>query len=157
MKVKFIVTGKTVEKYLKSGIQDYEKRIKHLSTFEYVEIPDVKNTKAMSESALKKAEAVIQLKHLQNNDCLILLDERGKQYKSVAFAGYIQKLQMRNYRNIVFLVGGPYGFDEDIYTRATDQLSLSAMTFPHQLIRLIFIEQLYRAFSILNHLPYHHE
>jgi 23S rRNA (pseudouridine1915-N3)-methyltransferase len=120
-------------------------------------IPDVKNTKNLSESQQKTKEAEMMLKHISNPDMVILLDEKGKKYTSVLFSNYLNKQMIGSVQHLVFVIGGPYGFDESVYKRANGSMSLSDMTFSHQMVRLFFVEQLYRAFSILKGEPYHHE
>ena len=120
-------------------------------------IPDVKNTKHLSADQQKAKECEAIMKHLSPGDHVILLDERGKEYRSVEFAGYLNKLMVGSVQQLVFIVGGPYGFDETLYQQAKGKMSLSKMTFSHQMVRLFFVEQLYRAFSILKGEPYHHE
>lgn len=156
MKITLYVTGKTRDEYLVKGVDDYRKRVEKYYPFNYQEIPDVKTTRAMNEEAVREAEADSILKRLAPADYLILLDEKGKTFRSVNFAQYLQQLEGRT-RHLVFLVGGPYGFSERIRMRAGEKLSLSQMTFPHQLVRLIFLEQLYRACTINRNEPYHHE
>ena len=133
-----------------------------LSPFRYIQfsircISDAKNTKNLSQQQQKNAEGQNILVAIDNSDYVVLLDEHGKEYKSIEFASLIDKKMQTVAKRLVFVVGGPYGFSEDVYKRANEKISLSKMTFPHDLIRLIFVEQLYRAFSILNHEPYHHE
>jgi 23S rRNA (pseudouridine1915-N3)-methyltransferase len=120
-------------------------------------IPDVKNTKNLSEAQQKTKEAEMMLKHISNPDTVILLDEKGKKYTSVLFSNYLNKQMIGSVQHLVFVIGGPYGFDESVYKRSNGSMSLSDMTFSHQMVRLFFVEQLYRAFSILKGEPYHHE
>lgn len=154
MKIEFWVLGKTAFKYLDVGIQDYQKRLKRLTNFELIVFPDIK---AKSPQIFKEKEAKQVLEKLKKEDQLILLDDKGQSFTSIEFAQEIEKRQMLLQKKVIFLVGGAYGFHESIYERANSQLSLSKMTFSHQLIRLIFLEQLYRAFTIIKGLPYHHE
>lgn len=156
MKIKFVVVGKTAESYLKEGEKIYEKRIKRYNPFDYVMINDVKNAAKLSKSELKKKEAVLILNEIKSADFVVLLDERGKNFTSVQFSENIQNLMLRSLKTVVFVVGGAYGFDENVYQRANQKMQLSSMTFSHQMVRLIFLEQLYRAFSILKNEPYHH-
>lgn len=156
MKITLLLNGKTEEKYLNEGFDVYERRLKHYTSFETIVIPALKNTKALSIEQQKQKEAELILKHISNSDILILLDENGKEYNSVAFAEYIQKQMNSGIKNLIFVVGGPYGFSEEVYKRANGKLSLSKMTFSHQMVRLFFIEQVYRAFTILKNEPYHH-
>jgi len=157
MKITLLVTGKTEEKYLIEGIEKYLNRLKHYIGFNMIVIPDVKNTKNLSEAQQKAKEAEMILKHINNPDTVILLDEKGKKYTSVLFSNYLNKQMIGSVQHLVFVIGGPYGFDESVYKRANGSMSLSDMTFSHQMVRLFFVEQLYRAFSILKGEPYHHE
>ena len=157
MKFTLMVVGKTATGYLKQGIDEYVKRLSHYITFDIVHLSDAKNTKKLTESQQKQAEGITILQKLESSDYVVLLDEHGKEYTSMNFSAYIQKRMASGSRRVVFIVGGPYGFSEDMYARANDMLSLSKMTFSHEMIRLIFTEQLYRACTILNHEPYHHE
>ena len=157
MKIELFVVGKTNHNYLSPGIQGYLKRINRYIQFSIRCISDAKNTKNLSQQQQKNAEGQNILVAIDNSDYVVLLDEHGKEYKSIEFASLIDKKMQTVAKRLVFVVGGPYGFSEDVYKRANEKISLSKMTFPHDLIRLIFVEQLYRAFSILNHEPYHHE
>ena len=156
MKIELFVVGKTNHNYLSPGIEDYLKRINRYIQFSIRCISDAKNTKNLSQQQQKNAEGQNILVAIENSDYVVLLDEHGKEYKSIEFASLIDKKMQTVAKRLVFVVGGPYGFSEDVYKRANEKISLSKMTFPHDLIRLIFVEQLYRAFSILNHEPYHH-
>ncbi|MEM7103791.1 MAG: 23S rRNA (pseudouridine(1915)-N(3))-methyltransferase RlmH [Bacteroidota bacterium] len=156
MKVELWQVGKTSFDYLKSGTDLYEKRIKNYLPFEVVTIPDIKNAKNLSVDLLKEKEGKEILKKLQPGDFLILLDEKGKSFGSVRFSAQLEKwLQLSNKR-LVFLIGGAYGVSKDIFSRAQIKLSLSEMTFSHQMVRLFLIEQLYRALTIMRNEPYHH-
>ena len=157
MKIELFVVGKTNHNYLSPGIEDYLKRINRYIQFSIRCISDAKNTKNLSQQQQKNAEGQNILVAIDNSDYVVLLHEHGKEYKSIEFASLIDKKMQTVAKRLVFVVGGPYGFSEDVYKRANEKISLSKMTFPHDLIRLIFVEQLYRAFSILNHEPYHHE
>lgn len=157
MKITFLVIGKTEESYLKEGIDKYIKRLKHYVKFELVEIPELKNTKNLTEDQQKAKEAELILKNINNTDYVVLLDEKGTEYTSVQFSGFISKKMLSSLQNLVFIIGGPYGFDSKLQTQANEKLSLSKMTFSHQMVRLFFVEQVYRAFSILKGEPYHHE
>ena len=157
MKITLIAIGKTEDKYLIEGIDKYLNRLKHYINFNIVIIPDVKNTKNLSEAQQKAKEAELLLKQLNNSDVVVLLDEKGKKFTSVQFSQYINKQMVGSVQNLVFIIGGPYGFDESIYKRSNSSISLSDMTFSHQMVRLFFVEQLYRAFTILKNEPYHHE
>lgn len=147
--------GKTNEAYLKEGIAIFEKRIKRYIPFESVIWPDIKNAGKMDVAMLKQKEGQMILSKLEPKHYLILLDEQGKVFSSVAFAKYFEGLQQRSYKRVVFLVGGAFGFSDEIYQRANQKISLSDMTFSHQMVRLFFTEQLYRALSILHNEPYH--
>lgn len=157
MKITLIAIGKTEDKYLIEGIDKYLNRLKHYINFNLVIIPDIKNTKNLTEAQQKNKEAELILKQLNNSDMTVLLDEKGKKYSSVQFSQYINKQMVGSVQHLVFIIGGPYGFDESIYKRANGSISLSDMTFSHQMVRLFFVEQLYRAFTILKSEPYHHE
>lgn len=157
MKITLLVVGRTASGYLKQGIDDYVKRLSHYATFDIRYLNDTKNTRSMSELQQKTDEGRLILQAVDNSDYVVLLDEHGKQHSSVEFAGYMQKRMLSGMKRLVFVVGGPYGFCPDVYNRANDKISLSRMTFSHEMVRLIFTEQLYRAFTILNNEPYHHE
>jgi len=157
MKITLLTVGKTTNPHLIKLQEEYQNRLKFYITFELVVIPELKNTKSLSISEQVEKEADLILKQIELNDKVVLLDERGKQFTSVAFSEYIAKKIMASHKRMIFVVGGPYGFSERIYQRADNKISLSTMTFSHQMIRLIFIEQLYRAFTILKGEPYHHE
>ena len=155
MKVELWVIGKTNEDFLKEGIALYVKRLSHYLPFQMVVIPDVKTSKGTKPAQLKSKEGAAILQKLKSEDLLILLDEKGKTFGSVAFAHYLEQLLMRPGRRLIFLVGGAYGFSAELYQRAQGKLSLSEMTFSHQMVRLFFLEQLYRAMTILRNEPYH--
>jgi 23S rRNA (pseudouridine1915-N3)-methyltransferase len=157
MKIVLLTIGKTEDAYIKEGIDKYLKRLKHYIKFEITDLPELKNTKAMSQEQQKVKEAELILKNTLSTDHLILLDERGSELTSVQFAELLNKKMLASIQNLVFVVGGPYGFDTTLYQRANDKLSLSKMTFSHQMVRLFFTEQVYRAFTILNGEPYHHQ
>ena len=156
MNIKLIAIGKTDNKNLQTLIEDYEKRLSHYIKFEFEIIPDLKKVKHLSEEQQKEKEGELILAKTQNSDLLILLDENGKQMDSVAFSNYLQKHMNSGIKTLIFVIGGPYGFSEEIYKRANGKLGLSKMTFSHQMVRLFFIEQLYRGFTILKNEPYHH-
>ena len=156
MKILLLVIGKTDEDYLITGIKKYVGRLGHYVSFEMKEIPDIRNRKTMSEEQQKKAESFLLLQQLQPGDHVVLLDENGTSYTSVAFAENLEKLMASGAKRIVFVIGGPYGFAQEVYDKANAKMALSAMTFSHQMVRLIFVEQLYRAFTILKGEPYHH-
>jgi len=156
MKIEFWCVNKTSFPYIKEGMSVYENRLKHYTSLKVQIIPNIKNTKHLTSSQIKKAESLVILNKLNSADHLILLDENGKQYDSKGFAKFIESCQMTNKKKIIFLIGGGYGFDESIYTRSNSKISLSPLTFPHELVRVIFLEQLYRAFTIIRGEKYHH-
>ncbi|HBY69742.1 MAG: 23S rRNA (pseudouridine(1915)-N(3))-methyltransferase RlmH [Flavobacteriaceae bacterium] len=156
MKITLLAIGKTDDKNLQTLISAYVKRLKHYVPFSFEIIPDIKNSKNLSEKLQKQAEGQEILKRLQPSDNLILLDENGKHYSSVGFSQFLQKKMNSGLKNLVFVIGGPYGFSDEIHERANGKISLSKMTFSHQMVRLFFIEQLYRSFTILRNEPYHH-
>lgn len=157
MKVCLTVIGKTDATYFTDAIKEYQNRLIHYIPFEMQVIPDIKNVKNLSESQQKEKEGELILKTLQSGDYLVLLDEKGKDFTSMQFASYMEKKMNSVPKRLVFVIGGPYGFSESVYKAASEKISLSKMTFSHQMIRLIFIEQIYRAMTILNNEPYHHE
>lgn len=157
MKIELAVIGKTSIGYLKQGIDEYIKRLKHYVPFEIKYIDDIKNTKNISEDQQKRTEGAKILSLLDKSDFVVLLDEHGKEYTSIQYSSYIQKRMLSGAKKAVFVIGGPYGFSQEVYDRANDKISFSKMTFNHEMIRLIFTEQLYRAYTIINHEPYHHE
>ena len=156
MKITLLIIGKTEDAYLKEGIDKYLKRLKHYTKTEIAEIAELKNTKALTQDQQKTKEAELILKKLSPLDHVILLDEKGMELTSEQFAAYLDKKAISSVVNLVFVVGGPYGFDQSIYQRANDKIALSRMTFSHQMVRLFFAEQLYRAFTIIKGEPYHH-
>ncbi|MFW5611301.1 MAG: 23S rRNA (pseudouridine(1915)-N(3))-methyltransferase RlmH [Prevotella pectinovora] len=156
MKTKLLVVGKTNDKNITKGIDDYVGRVKHYMPFDIEVIPELKNTKSLTKSNQKEMEAEQILKRLQPSDTVVLLDEHGKEYRSIEFARWIEK-QQQTARSLVFIIGGPYGFADSVYERSDAKLSLSKMTFSHQMIRLLFVEQIYRACTIIKGEPYHHE
>lgn len=156
MKTILILVGKTADKHFQAGISDYTERIGHYMPFDIVIIPELRNTKSLSEEQQKLAEGELILKQLQTSDTLVLLDERGSERRSIEFARWLEQKQ-QTARRLVFVIGGPYGFSEAVYSRANERISLSRMTFSHQMVRLIFTEQLYRACTIIKGEPYHHE
>ncbi|QKJ31556.1 23S rRNA (pseudouridine(1915)-N(3))-methyltransferase RlmH [Mucilaginibacter mali] len=157
MKITLLSIGKTEDAYIKEGIDKYLKRLKHYTKLELVDLPELKNTKALTQDQQKSKEAELLLKKITNTDHVILLDEKGMELSSSQFAAYIDKKNISSTASIVFVIGGPYGFDTSVYQRANDKLSLSRMTFSHQMVRLFFVEQLYRAHTIIKGEPYHHE
>lgn len=156
MKTELIFIGKTPNKHFVAGIEDYAKRITHYMPFEIKVIPELKNTKNLSENQQKEKEGELLLKQLQSSDYVVLLDEHGKELRSVELASWLQAKQ-NTARKLVFVIGGPYGFAPEVYQRADEKLSLSRLTFSHQMVRLIMTEQLYRACTIIKGEPYHHE
>lgn len=157
MKISLLVIGKTDAKYFADAIAEYEKRLIRYIPFDIDIIPDLKNTKSLSEEQQKQKEGELIIKNLQSGDYVVLLDDKGKEYTSMKFADYIEKKTHTVPKRLVFIVGGPYGFSQEVYNLANERLTLSRMTFSHQMVRLIFVEQLYRAMTILNNEPYHHE
>lgn len=157
MQIKLISIGKTDNAAIISLIEEYAKRLNFYIKFEFEVIPDIKNSKSLSETLQKEKEGELILKKVIASDELILLDERGKSYSSVDFSGFLQKKMNAGLKQLIFVIGGPYGFSEEMYFRANGKLSISKMTFSHQMIRPFFIEQLYRGFTILKNEPYHHE
>ena len=156
MKITLILNGKTEDDYIIKGFAVYEQRLKHYIPFETIVIPALKNTKALSIEQQKQKEGEVIFKNIESSDKLILLDENGMEYNSVNFSVFIQQQMNSGIKNCVFVIGGPYGFSEEVYKRANGKISLSKMTFSHQMIRLFFAEQLYRAMTILKNEPYHH-
>jgi 23S rRNA (pseudouridine1915-N3)-methyltransferase len=156
MKIKLIVVGKTSDKYLKEGELKYEQRLKHYIKFQDIIISDIKNAKNLSQLDLKRREGEQILSKIENNDELILLDDKGNQFSSMEFSEFFNKKMISSSRPLVFVVGGAFGFSDEVYKRANLKFSLSKMTFSHQMVRLIFKEQLYRAFTILKGEKYHH-
>jgi len=157
MTIKLLAIGKTDNKQLQVLIEDYTKRLGHYIKFELEIIPDLKKVKHLSEAQQKQKEGELILAKLNNSDVLILLDENGKQFDSIAFSSYLQKHMNSGIKRLVFVIGGPYGFSEEVYKKANGKISLSKMTFSHQMVRLFVVEQLYRGFTILRNEPYHHK
>ena len=157
MNIRLLVISKTDIPYLQEGIDVYVKRLKHYVNFELEVIPALKDQKKASPDEIKEREGALLLKRLEGVDRIVLLDEHGKENTSVGFSQYLQKQMNAGTRNLVFVVGGAFGFAPSVYAVAHDKISLSQMTFNHQMVRLFFVEQLYRAFTILHHEPYHHE
>lgn len=156
MKTILILVGKTVNKHFIAGIEDYSERISHYMPFEIVTIPELRNTKNLSEEQQKISEGDLILRQIQPSDTVVLLDEHGKEFRSIEYARWLQQKQ-QTARRLVFVIGGPYGFSDAVYSRSIEKISLSKMTFSHQMVRLIFTEQLYRACTIIKGEPYHHE
>jgi 23S rRNA (pseudouridine1915-N3)-methyltransferase len=157
MQVTLLCIGKTGKKFLEEGEQEYLKRLRHYISFQLHIIPDIKQAKSLSENQIKQKEGELILEKVSPTDSLILLDEKGKEYTSTEFSAYIQEQFNRGGKHMYFVVGGPYGFSDAVYQRASGMISLSQMTFSHQMIRLFFIEQVYRAMTILRNEPYHHQ
>lgn len=157
MNIELIVVGKTDSSEVEKIVQGYAKRVNHYCKFAITTLPDLRNTKSLSQKQQKEQEGALIMKQLQESDYVVLLDERGNQFRSLEFAEWIQKRMNSGVKRVVFVVGGPYGFSAEVYQRANSLISLSLMTFSHQIIRAIFAEQIYRAFTILNNEPYHHE
>ncbi len=157
MNIELIVIGKTDQKEVESLVQMYAKRINHYAKFSIVTLPDIKNTRNLSIKQQRTTEGESILRQLSDGDYVVLLDERGAQYRSLEFAQWLQKRMGSGVKRLVLIIGGAYGFSEEVYARANAKLSLSLMTFSHQIVRAIFAEQIYRAFTILKNEPYHHE
>lgn len=155
MKINLLFTGKTKIQYIESGLSDYLGRLKHYTSIEVIVIPEIKKAKNLSENEIKKKEGEGILKAIPDNNFIVLFDERGKEYSSVDFSGFIQK-KLLEAKDVCFIVGGAYGFSEEVYKIASAKVSLSKLTFSHQMIRMIIAEQLYRAFTIIRNEPYHH-
>ena len=156
MKTELIVVGRTVSKHIATLIDDYQERVGHYMPFNITVIPEPKNTKSLSEEQQKNAEGELILKQLQPSDTVVILDEHGREPRSIELAAWLEKKQLTA-RKLVFVIGGPYGFSTSVYNRANEKMSLSQLTFSHQMVRLIFMEQLYRACTIIKGEPYHHE
>ena len=156
MRALLLVVGKTTDKHIATCIDDYVGRIGHYLPFDVQVIPELRNTKSLSMAQQKEREGEMILKQLASGDHVVLLDEHGEERRSVDFASWLEKKQM-SVRRMVFVVGGPYGFSDAVYARCDEKISLSRMTFSHQLVRLVFVEQLYRACTIIKGEPYHHE
>ena len=157
MKITLLTVGKTDRDWVKQGLELYISRLKHYIPFSLIEIPELKNVSALSTEQIKTKEGELILKHIRPADDLILMDERGKMYTSIEFAKVLQDKISYIGKDIVFVIGGAYGFSQDVYDRANSKISLSKMTFSHQMVRAIFAEQLYRAFTLMRGEPYHHE
>lgn len=157
MKILLLVVGRTTDPHVQALITDYSSRLGHYVPFQLEAIPELKNTRALSADQQKSQEAELIRRQLQPGDYLVLLDEHGRERRSVDFASWLDKKMSAGLRRLVFVVGGPYGFHETIHQQASEEISLSQMTFSHQLIRVLFVEQLYRACTILRGEPYHHE
>ena len=157
MRISLLLIGKTTPAYLQAAIDDYANRLPHYTPFEIITLPDVKNPKSLTTEQLKQKEGEAFLSKLNTDDYLVLLDDKGAEYTSPEFAQFIQHRANSGIRRLVFIIGGAFGFSADVYARANHKLSLSRLTFSHQLVRPIFLEQLYRAHTILRNEPYHHD
>ncbi|MBR2064189.1 MAG: 23S rRNA (pseudouridine(1915)-N(3))-methyltransferase RlmH [Bacteroidales bacterium] len=157
MKITLLTVGKTDKDWVRQGLDIYVSRLKHYVPFSMIEIPELKNVSALSKEQIKTREGELILKNIRNTDDVILLDERGKEYSSMELSGVIRDKMTYGGKDIVYVIGGAYGFSEAVYARANSKLSLSRMTFSHQMVRAIFAEQIYRAFTIMKGEPYHHE
>lgn len=157
MDIQLLTVGKTSTPYIVTGIEEYCKRLKRYVPFEIVQLPDVRNTRKLTEEQQKQAEGESILAHMGQGDMVVLLDEKGAEFTSREFAGWIQKSMASGRKRLIFVVGGPYGFSPDVYARADKKISLSRMTFSHEMVRLFFTEQIYRAMTILRGEPYHHD
>lgn len=157
MKVSLLFVGKTKASYLIEGEKEYLKRIQRYTPFDLIEIPDLRNVKNRSVEEIKEMEGELILKKLKPSDFVVLLDENGQEFNSVKFASYLQRQFNSGSQGMVFVIGGAYGFSSDVYQRANGKLALSKMTFSHQMVRMFFMEQFYRALTILNNEPYHHQ
>lgn len=157
MEIELLTVGKTTIKFVNEGIEEYTKRLKHYIPYKITPLPDIKKTTSLGAERQKEAEGEIILSKLQNSDFVILLDERGKEYTSMEFSSFLEKQMVAGRKKVVFVVGGPYGFSQAVYDRADGKVSLSKMTFNHEMVRLFFTEQVYRSMTILRGEPYHHE
>ena len=157
MEIELLTVGKTTIRFVEDGIAEYSKRLKHYIPYSIKSLPDVKNASKLDPAKQKEAEGEKILDAISNSDFVVLLDERGKQYSSIEFSAFLEKQMISGRRKVVFVVGGPYGFSQPVYDRADSLLSLSKMTFNHEMVRLFFTEQIYRAMTILRGEPYHHE
>jgi 23S rRNA (pseudouridine1915-N3)-methyltransferase len=157
MKIALLQTGKTTDRNMSELVDLYSKRIKKYISFEVITIPELKNTKNMpvQEQQMKEATKIIQ--SLSDDDYIVLLDEKGKEYRTIEFSSFLEKTFLLPKKRIIFIIGGPWGFSDAVYTKANQKISLSKMTFSHQMVRLLFLEQLYRVFTIIKGEPYHHE
>lgn len=157
MKITLLTVGRTDVPWVREGLEIYISRLKHYVRFSLVEIPELKNVSALSKENIKLKEGELLLKNVRPTDCLVLLDEHGRELRSVEFASELSDMMSRGGKDLVFAIGGAYGFSREVYDRADRKFSLSKMTFSHQMVRTIFAEQLYRAFTIMQGEPYHHE
>ena len=156
MRITLLQSGKTRDRFIIEGVEEFRKRVVRYAPFVIETVPDLKNTRNMTMKEVQEKEGGMILKRIKPGDYLILLDERGKEFHSIGFAEHLNKLEGR-VNHVIFVIGGPYGFSEAVYSRANEKFSLSKLTFSHQLIRLLFMEQIYRTFTILKGEPYHHE
>ena len=157
MKITLLTVGRTDVEWVRKGLYLYVSRLRHYVPFSLIEIPELKNVSALAREQIKQKEGELVLKALKPSDCVILLDERGREYRSIEFSAMLEDRMSRGGRDLVFVVGGAYGFSDAVYSRSDEKISLSKMTFSHQMVRTIFAEQLYRAFTIMKGEPYHHE
>ena len=157
MNIELVVVGKTDSKEVEALVEMYAKRVNRYCKFSITTLPDVRNTRNMAPSRQKQLEGEAILRMVSDGDCLTLMDEKGAQYSSMEYSQWLQKRMLSGVKRLLIVIGGPYGFSQDVYARADQKISLSKMTFSHQIVRAIFAEQLYRAFTILNNEPYHHE
>lgn len=157
MKITLLTVGRTDVEWVRNGLDLYVSRLRHYVPFSLIEIPELKNVSALAREQIKQKEGELVLKALKPSDCVILLDERGREYRSIEFSAMLEDRMSRGGRDLVFVVGGAYGFSDAVYSRSDEKISLSKMTFSHQMVRTIFAEQLYRAFTIMKGEPYHHE
>ena len=157
MNMILLTVGKTDVKWVKEGLDLYVSRLKHYVPFSVMEIPELKKVSSLTHQQIKEKEGELILKQVGPSDTLVLMDEHGREYRSLEFAEFIEKQMASGAKNVIFTIGGAYGFSEEVYQRANLKISLSKMTFSHQMIRLLFVEQLYRACTIIKHEPYHHE
>jgi 23S rRNA (pseudouridine1915-N3)-methyltransferase len=157
MKIKIVAIGKTHKTFLIEGENEYLKRLRKYLTVEKIEIPDLKNAKKLTQAQIKQQEGKLLISKIEPHSLIVLLDDKGKEHTSMQFSKWIQDKMNRGYKNVIFLIGGAYGFSDDVYKLANEKIALSKMTFSHQMIRMLFTEQIYRAFTILNNEPYHHE
>ena len=157
MKITLLTVGRTDVEWVRKGLDLYVSRLRHYVPFSLIEIPELKNVSALAREQIKQKEGELVLKALKPSDCVILVDERGREYRSIEFSAMLEDRMSRGGRDLVFVVGGAYGFSDAVYSRSDEKISLSKMTFSHQMVRTIFAEQLYRAFTIMKGEPYHHE
>jgi 23S rRNA (pseudouridine1915-N3)-methyltransferase len=157
MKIVLLQTGKTTERYISEGVEEYAGRIRKYNPFEIITLADIRNTKSMPVAEQKAREGKKILESVGTDDFIIVLDEKGKEFSTAEFAGQLEKIFLQSRKRIIFVIGGPYGFSAEVYERANMKISLSRLTFTHQMVRLLFAEQLYRIFTVIKGDPYHHE